>query len=69
MGGDLRVPALSAHILLEPERDCHERRQVITDLVQTSYDIDHITLQVDHVAPMPFVPTADVVHPPVEESR
>ena len=55
-------PALSAHILLDPDRDCHDCRHFITTLLRTSYDIDHTTLQVDHVAPAPFVPTSDVVH-------
>jgi len=56
-------PALSAHILVEDDRDCHERREAITSLLRESYEIDHTTLQVDHAAPA-FVPTGDVVHPP-----
>ncbi len=62
-------PALSAHILLDPDRDCHERRQVITELLRETYEIDHTTLQIDHVAPVPFVPTADIVRPPVQKTR
>jgi cobalt-zinc-cadmium efflux system protein len=41
-------PALSAHILVDHSRDCHERRQTITALVHNRHGIDHTTLQVDH---------------------
>ncbi len=56
-------PALSAHILVAKDRDCHERRETMTKLLHESYEIDHSTLQLDHAAPA-FVPTGDVVHPP-----
>jgi cobalt-zinc-cadmium efflux system protein len=61
-------PALSAHILVEDNRDCHERREAITRLLRESYDIDHATLQVDHASPA-FVSTGDVVHPPRNDPR
>lgn len=41
-------PALSAHIVIDRTRDCHERRETITALLQERYGLDHTTLQVDH---------------------
>lgn len=41
-------PALSAHVLVAPGRDCHAVRQGLEDLVHREYDIEHTTLQVDH---------------------
>ena len=41
-------PALSAHILVAPNADCHGIRREIEELLHTEYDIDHTTLQVDH---------------------
>lgn len=41
-------PALSAHILVAPNADCHGIRREIEELLHTQYDIDHTTLQVDH---------------------
>ena len=43
------MPALSAHVLVDPTRDCHEVRRDLEDLLQGSYDVRHTTLQVDHV--------------------
>ncbi len=43
-------PALSAHILVDRSRDCHERRQTISSLLSDRYDLHHTTLQVDHPA-------------------
>ena len=47
-------PALSAHVLVAPDRDCHERRAAIEDLLARRYRIEHTTLQVDHAAPTVF---------------
>ncbi|MFI6866625.1 cation diffusion facilitator family transporter [Nocardia sp. NPDC050406] len=44
-------PALSAHILVQPGRDCHTARTAIADMLATEYHIDHATLQVDHAEP------------------
>ena len=44
------LPAMSAHILVGAEGDCHERRQSIAGLVSDRYGIDHSTLQLDHPA-------------------
>lgn len=50
-------PALSAHVLVEPGTDCHDRRQEISALLDERYGINHTTLQVDHAAePQVFTP-------------
>jgi cobalt-zinc-cadmium efflux system protein len=41
-------PALSAHVLVAPGSDCHERRTVLEDVLRLTFGIDHTTLQVDH---------------------
>ncbi|MGI8627026.1 MAG: cation diffusion facilitator family transporter [Geodermatophilaceae bacterium] len=41
-------PALSAHILVGSNHDCHERRSAVEALLEASFDIHHTTLQVDH---------------------
>jgi cobalt-zinc-cadmium efflux system protein len=41
-------PALSAHVLVTPGSDCHERRTVLEDVLRDTFGIDHTTLQVDH---------------------
>lgn len=41
-------PALSAHVLVTPDVDCHERRIVIEQMLQDQFGIQHTTLQVDH---------------------
>jgi cobalt-zinc-cadmium efflux system protein len=41
-------PALSAHVLVEPSADCHERRMAIEALLGSEFAIRHTTLQVDH---------------------
>jgi cobalt-zinc-cadmium efflux system protein len=42
-------PALSAHVLVGQNEDCHARRRELEDLLAREYDISHTTLQVDHV--------------------
>ncbi|MBO0853120.1 MAG: cation transporter [Nocardia sp.] len=44
-------PALSAHILVDPGRDCHAVRENLARWLATDRDIDHATLQVDHARP------------------
>ena len=44
-------PALSAHVLVERDEDCHARRRELEDILLREYGIEHTTLQVDHVAP------------------
>jgi cobalt-zinc-cadmium efflux system protein len=41
-------PALSAHVLVDPAADCHERRLVVEALLGSRFAIEHTTLQVDH---------------------
>ena len=41
-------PALSAHILVAADADCHAIRRELEALVAERFAIDHTTLQVDH---------------------
>jgi len=41
-------PALSAHVLVAPEADCHAARLDLATLLRERFGIDHTTLQVDH---------------------
>lgn len=41
-------PALSAHLLVSSERDCHEVRSTVGKLLDERFGIDHTTLQVEH---------------------
>lgn len=41
-------PALSAHVLVAPDRDCHASRVAAERLLAERYQIEHTTLQVDH---------------------
>lgn len=42
------MPALSAHVLVDPTRDCHDVRRDLEVLLRSGYSVDHTTLQVDH---------------------
>jgi cobalt-zinc-cadmium efflux system protein len=42
-------PALSAHVLVGRDEDCHARRRELEELLAREFDISHTTLQVDHV--------------------
>ena len=42
-------PALSAHVLVEPGADCHRLRLELERLLRERFDLEHTTLQVDHV--------------------
>lgn len=42
-------PALSAHVLVERGEDCHAKRRELERVLDAEYEIDHTTLQVDHV--------------------
>ncbi len=44
-------PALSAHVLVEPGRDCHAVRQDLAQWLAADHHIEHATLQVDHAQP------------------
>jgi cobalt-zinc-cadmium efflux system protein len=41
-------PALSAHVLVTQEADCHQARLRLADLLEKRFDIQHSTLQVEH---------------------
>jgi cobalt-zinc-cadmium efflux system protein len=41
-------PALSAHVTVEREADCHRARLELAELIERDFDIHHTTLQVEH---------------------
>ena len=41
-------PALSAHVIVAHDSDCHEARRVLATLLAERYGITHSTLQVEH---------------------
>lgn len=41
-------PALSAHVLVSADQDCHERRTAVERMLTEGHGITHTTLQVDH---------------------
>ena len=41
-------PALAAHVVVAPDEDCHGRRRELQALLGERFDIQHVTLQVDH---------------------
>jgi cobalt-zinc-cadmium efflux system protein len=41
-------PALSAHVTVEPDADCHRARLELADLIERRFGIHHTTLQVEH---------------------
>lgn len=43
-------PALSAHLLVARERDCHELRRQVELRLRENFGIEHTTLQVEHEA-------------------
>jgi cobalt-zinc-cadmium efflux system protein len=42
-------PALSAHVLVARDSDCHAARREMEAMLHARFDVDHTTLQVDHV--------------------
>jgi cobalt-zinc-cadmium efflux system protein len=44
-------PALSAHVLVRDDLDCHAVRLTLERELRERYAIDHTTLQVDHASP------------------
>ena len=43
-------PALSAHVVVRPDEDCHDLRRHLQRVVEQRFGIRHTTLQVDHAA-------------------
>jgi cobalt-zinc-cadmium efflux system protein len=41
-------PALSAHVLVGPDVDCHATRRTLEGLLRERFALEHSTLQVDH---------------------
>jgi cobalt-zinc-cadmium efflux system protein len=41
-------PALSAHVIVAKDADCHRARLELAELIERQFDIHHITLQVEH---------------------
>lgn len=61
-------PSLSAHVLVERDEDCHQRRRDVEELLRRDYRIAHTTLQVDHVGDQSvFVPIERVASPRRQE--
>jgi cobalt-zinc-cadmium efflux system protein len=48
-------PALSAHVVVAPESDCHAVRRELAAMLHERFGIDHTTLQVDHDEPAPLL--------------
>lgn len=46
-------PALSAHVLVGKDEDCHARRRDLERMLGDEYGISHTTLQVDHTGDHP----------------
>ncbi|UJA21135.1 cation transporter [Thermoleophilia bacterium SCSIO 60948] len=44
-------PALSAHVVVGRDDDCHAKRREVEHLLHERFGIDHTTLQVDHEGP------------------
>ncbi|TML46332.1 MAG: cation transporter [Actinobacteria bacterium] len=44
-------PALSAHVLVRPEGDCHEARRELAAVLAERFQLQHTTLQVEHARP------------------
>ena len=44
-------PALSAHVIVAEEADCHAARLRLAELLRDRFDLEHTTLQIEHEAP------------------
>jgi cobalt-zinc-cadmium efflux system protein len=62
--------ALSAHVLVDPDSDCHALRREVEQVLATDYAITHTALQVDHAGPaMTLLPAAAVELPLAHANR
>jgi cobalt-zinc-cadmium efflux system protein len=43
-------PALAAHVVVEPDDDCHATRRVLQRMLDERFGLEHVTLQVDHAS-------------------
>jgi cobalt-zinc-cadmium efflux system protein len=58
-------PALSAHVLVAQDSDCHAARRKLERLLRERFAIDHTTLQVDHSSdPRSRIVQLEVASPP-----
>ncbi len=44
-------PALAAHVLVDPDADCHGIRRDLEAMLREQFGLTHTTLQVDHGRP------------------
>ena len=44
-------PALSAHVLVAPDADCHAARRRLEEILRDRFGLSHTTLQVEHAEP------------------
>jgi len=44
-------PALAAHVLVEPNADCHAIRRALEAMLRERFEVSHTTLQVEHARP------------------
>jgi cobalt-zinc-cadmium efflux system protein len=56
-------PALTAHVLVSRDCDCHATRRRLADVLDERFGIGHTTLQVDHVQPPQALQIAARVEP------
>ncbi|QNP68618.1 cation transporter [Streptomyces roseirectus] len=54
-------PALSAHVLVTPDADCHAVRRDLEHVLRDHHTLTHTTLQLDHT---PDTPHRDTTHGP-----
>jgi len=56
-------PALTAHVLVSPDCDCHATRRRLAELLEGRFGIGHTTLQVDHSPPPLQIATRSPARP------
>lgn len=54
------MPMLSAHVLVGKESDCHGIRRELDQLIREKFEIDHTTLQVEHIAEQDPIPISEI---------
>lgn len=54
-------PALSAHVVVETDADCHALRRVVSERLVTAFGITHATLQMEHAPRRHLMPGAPVL--------
>jgi cobalt-zinc-cadmium efflux system protein len=61
-------PALSAHVLVGADCDCHDARRAMERMLRSRFGLDHTTLQVDHTVSelLDIVPQPIAPHPPAK---